>query len=118
MAVLKLMDRALVLGVTEQGVQLLAETELAPLEEALTAEAPARHRRAGQLRAAQSIAVDAETLAALEVGSEPVDGTRLAAPVPPAGVAGQTSAGARPRPWTVPSCRLRPGSSWSVRPGI
>ena len=35
-AVLKLMDRALVLGVTEQGVQLLTETELAPIEEALT----------------------------------------------------------------------------------
>jgi len=59
-AVLKLMDRALVLGVTEQGVQLLTETELAPLEDALTVEAPARHRRS------QSIKVDAETLAELE----------------------------------------------------
>lgn len=41
-AVLKLMDRALVLGVTEQGVQLLTETELAPIEQALTVPAPAR----------------------------------------------------------------------------
>ncbi len=59
-AVLKLMDRALVLGVTEQGVQLLTETDLAPLEDALTVEAPARHRRA------QTIKVDADTLAELE----------------------------------------------------
>lgn len=41
-AVLKLMDRALVLGVTEQGVQLLTETELAPIEQALTVPAPGR----------------------------------------------------------------------------
>ncbi len=36
--VLRVMDRALVLGVTEQGVRLLTETELAPIEEALAAE--------------------------------------------------------------------------------
>jgi flagellar protein FliO/FliZ len=41
--VLKLMDRALVLGVTEQGVQLLTETELAPIEQVLTV--PAQPRR-------------------------------------------------------------------------
>lgn len=41
-AVLKLMDRALVLGVTEQGVQLLTEAELAPIEQALTVPAPGR----------------------------------------------------------------------------
>lgn len=63
-AVLKLMDRALVLGVTEQGVQLLAETELAPLEEALTVEPASRHRRA-----VKPITVDADTLAELEAGS-------------------------------------------------
>jgi flagellar protein FliO/FliZ len=40
--VLKLMDRALVLGVTEQGVQLLTETELAPIEQALTLPASPR----------------------------------------------------------------------------
>jgi flagellar protein FliO/FliZ len=65
-AVLKVMDRALVLGVTEQGVQLLTETELAPLEDALTIEAPARHRRA-----MKPISVDADTLAALEAGDTP-----------------------------------------------
>ena len=35
-AVLKVMDRALVLGVTEQGIRLLTETELSPIEDALT----------------------------------------------------------------------------------
>jgi flagellar protein FliO/FliZ len=43
--VLKLMDRALVLGVTEQGVQLLTETELAPIEQALTVPSPPRRRQ-------------------------------------------------------------------------
>ncbi len=38
-AVLKVMDRALVLGVTEQGIRLLTETELSPIEDALAAEA-------------------------------------------------------------------------------
>ena len=33
--VLRVMDRALVLGVTEQGVQLITETELAAVEQAL-----------------------------------------------------------------------------------
>lgn len=37
--VLRVMDRALVLGVTEQGVQLITETELSAVEEALTVEA-------------------------------------------------------------------------------
>ncbi len=36
--VLRVMDRALVLGVTEQGVQLITETELSAVEEALTTE--------------------------------------------------------------------------------
>jgi flagellar protein FliO/FliZ len=37
-AVLKVMDRALVLGVTEQGIRLLTETELGPIEDALAVE--------------------------------------------------------------------------------
>lgn len=37
-AVLKVMDRALVLGVTEQGIRLLTETELSPIEDALSVE--------------------------------------------------------------------------------
>lgn len=68
-AVLKLMDRALVLGVTEQGVQLLTETELAPLEDALTVEAPARHRRAA------TVSIDADSLAELEAGVRAESGT-------------------------------------------
>lgn len=35
--VLRVMDRALVLGVTEQGVQLITETELSAVEDALAA---------------------------------------------------------------------------------
>jgi flagellar protein FliO/FliZ len=35
-AVLKVMDKAYVLGVTDQSVQLLSETELEPIESALT----------------------------------------------------------------------------------
>ncbi|MEO6700021.1 MAG: flagellar biosynthetic protein FliO [Jatrophihabitantaceae bacterium] len=42
-AVLRVMDRALVLGVTENGIRLLTETELAPIEDALVVEsAPPR----------------------------------------------------------------------------
>ena len=37
--VLRVMDRALVLGVTEQGVQLLTETELSAIEDALASDA-------------------------------------------------------------------------------
>jgi len=37
--VLRVMDRALVLGVTEQGVQLLTETELPAIEDALASDA-------------------------------------------------------------------------------
>jgi flagellar protein FliO/FliZ len=37
--VLRVMDRALVLGVTEQGVQLITETELSAIEDALATEA-------------------------------------------------------------------------------
>lgn len=47
--VLRVMDRALVLGVTEQGVRLLTETELAPIEEVLAAE-PASSRGWPKLR--------------------------------------------------------------------
>ena len=37
--VLRVMDRALVLGVTEQGVQLITETELSAIEDALASDA-------------------------------------------------------------------------------
>lgn len=42
--VLRLMDRALVLGVTEQGVRLITETELGPIEEALAASSVSSRR--------------------------------------------------------------------------
>jgi len=44
--VLRVMDRALVLGVTEQGVQLITETELSAVEEALATEATTGRSRA------------------------------------------------------------------------
>ncbi|MFL6160968.1 MAG: flagellar biosynthetic protein FliO [Jatrophihabitantaceae bacterium] len=53
--VLKLMDRALVLGVTEQGVQLLTEAELAPIEQALTVSATPRRRAAEPALAAETV---------------------------------------------------------------
>jgi len=73
-AVLKLMDRALVLGVTEQGVQLLTETELAPIEQALSV--PAVSRR----RPAQPIEPDGELPAILPPalpGKSKLDGSVL-----------------------------------------
>jgi flagellar protein FliO/FliZ len=63
--VLKLMDRALVLGVTEQGVQLLTEAELAPIEQALTVPAAPRRRPARPVAAAAVL--DLETV---EPGSD------------------------------------------------
>jgi flagellar protein FliO/FliZ len=51
--VLRVLDRALVLGVTEQGVQLITETELSAVEDALATDAaPGRGR--GRARAAVS----------------------------------------------------------------
>ncbi|CAN5477370.1 hypothetical protein BH10ACT8_BH10ACT8_00540 [soil metagenome] len=44
-AVLKIMDRALVVGVTESGVRLLAETDLEPIEQVLVDQRPAAGRR-------------------------------------------------------------------------
>jgi flagellar protein FliO/FliZ len=61
-AVLKVMDRALVVGVTDQGVRLLTETELEPLLAAITAQAtkPPRQR-------------NAESVGSVPVGSLPID---------------------------------------------
>jgi flagellar protein FliO/FliZ len=81
-AVLKLMDRALVLGVTEQGVQLLTETELAPIEQALTVPAARRPAPAAERRrSAEPLELDGE----------------LAPPaLPPAAVGKPTPAGSMP----------------------
>ena len=59
--VLKLMDRALVLGVTEQGVQLLTEAELAPIEQALTVPAAPRRRPAPRVAAATVLDLESAT---------------------------------------------------------
>ncbi|MDQ2837576.1 MAG: flagellar biosynthetic protein FliO [Actinomycetota bacterium] len=56
--VLRVMDRALVLGVTEQGVRLITETELAPIEEALATE-PASSRAWPRLRPTPAEALEA-----------------------------------------------------------
>jgi flagellar biosynthetic protein FliO len=48
-AVLRVMDRALVLGVTEQGIRLITETELSPIEDVLATE-PAPSRAWSMLR--------------------------------------------------------------------
>jgi flagellar protein FliO/FliZ len=77
-AVLKLMDRALVLGVTEQGVQLLTETELAPIEQVLTVPAASRRRPAEPIEPDGEPAVDSR-LPALPAftGKSKLDGSVL-----------------------------------------
>jgi flagellar protein FliO/FliZ len=60
--VLRVMDRALVLGVTEQGVQLIGETELSAVEEALATE-PSRGRPWSSKQLAQAEALDADDAA-------------------------------------------------------
>jgi len=82
--VLKLMDRALVLGVTEQGVQLLTETELAPIEQVLTVPAPSRRRAAGPaLEAAAGPALEAAAEPALDATAESASGTEVVLPALP-----------------------------------
>lgn len=68
--VLRVMDRALVLGVTEQGVRLITETELAPIEDALAGEPGPARGWPGLRRAPQAI----------EAGSEPAADAEPALP--------------------------------------
>jgi flagellar biogenesis protein FliO len=60
--VLRVMDRALVLGVTEQGIRLITETDLLAIEDALASESPSRRAwsraDAGELIRAGGTAVD------------------------------------------------------------
>jgi len=72
--VLRVMDRALVLGVTEQGVQLITETELSAVEDALATEA-APARSLGR-RARAELPTGAESAGA-EVAELPSAGPRL-----------------------------------------
>lgn len=58
--VLQVMDRALVLGVTEQGIRLITETDLQELQAALDVPAPGK-RRAGRVTAAEARAAEAVT---------------------------------------------------------
>ncbi|MEO6503706.1 MAG: flagellar biosynthetic protein FliO [Jatrophihabitantaceae bacterium] len=58
--VLRVMDRALVLGVTEQGVQLISETELSAVEEALAVET-ARSRVRSRKQPAEALDAEAVT---------------------------------------------------------
>ena len=66
--VLRVMDRALVLGVTEQGIRLIAETDLSAVEDALAAEAetPRGLLRSRPVLPASEPALDAELPDALE----------------------------------------------------
>lgn len=93
-AVLRVMDRALVLGVTEQGVQLITETELSAVEDALATEA-APGRGLGRRARAE-----------LPTGAEP--GAELAEL--PSGVAEKGFAGPRPagRPSALDGSVLSP----------
>jgi flagellar protein FliO/FliZ len=68
-AVVKVMDRALVLGVTDNGVRLLSETELAPIEAVLSSDRP-RRTRAGAHAAPVSMSVPAGSLAAASTITE------------------------------------------------
>jgi flagellar biogenesis protein FliO len=84
--VLRVMDRALVLGVTEQGVRLLTETELAPIEEALAAE-PVSSRSWPKLRlpAGASALETSDSLESPVLDEQNPTGVSLAkAPVRPA----------------------------------
>jgi flagellar protein FliO/FliZ len=51
-AVVKVMDRALVVGISDQGVRLLTEAELAPIEIALASERTKPSRQIGGARSA------------------------------------------------------------------
>jgi len=72
--VLKLMDRALVLGVTEQGVQLLTEAELGPIEQALAVPVPSKRRA---VESSESESEDDTELPALAGVQLPGSGSRL-----------------------------------------
>lgn len=77
--VVRVMDRALVLGVTEQGVQLITETELSAVENALATEAtPGRNRN--RARAAETADVTEDRPLDLQLqptGRSALDGSVL-----------------------------------------
>jgi flagellar protein FliO/FliZ len=90
--VLRVMDRALVLGVTEQGVQLITETELSAIEDALATDAD-QGRGWSRLRMTPAGAAAGEDAA--DSGSEPSGLPELSAlSGRPAGRRRQLSAGA------------------------
>lgn len=77
--VLRVMDRALVLGVTEQGVQLISETELSAVEEALATET-SRGRAGSRKQLAEGRTPDAEAgESPLETAGQPAGRRGVAA---------------------------------------
>lgn len=72
--VLRVMDRALVLGVTEQGVQLIGETELSAVEEALATTETGRSRSWSRKQLAEAETPEAEDAGSpLEPARQPTD---------------------------------------------
>ncbi|MDT5016859.1 MAG: flagellar protein FliO/FliZ [Mycobacterium sp.] len=63
-AVVKVMDRALVVGISDQGVRLLTEAELAPIEMALASERTNPSRQIGRARGAIAKPAEQPTAAA------------------------------------------------------
>ncbi|UQX87965.1 flagellar biosynthetic protein FliO [Jatrophihabitans telluris] len=91
-AVLKVADRALVIGVSEHGVRLLAETELDPIQQALDIDrAPAPRRGAKGLRA-ESDAVEVLPRVSRRTVTARTSATAPAAATGPAGSVAQTGA--------------------------
>ena len=80
-AVIKVMDRALVVGVTDQGVRLLSETELGPIEAVLSAERPRKARAAAPARHGARELAPIVAPVALDA--------QIATPVPPVSLPGQ-----------------------------
>jgi flagellar protein FliO/FliZ len=79
-AVLKVADRALVIGVTDQGVQLLSETDLEQIETALTVVKPATGRKSGTLTAPGTMSpVELDGATAPTAGRGALDGSVLSA---------------------------------------
>lgn len=77
-AVLRVMDRALVLGVTEQGVRLITETQLGPIEEVLADTSSVRYPRLWRPRNA-ALELDGAELAGAELDGFELDRAELSA---------------------------------------
>jgi flagellar protein FliO/FliZ len=72
-AVLQVLDRAIVVGVTDQGVALLAEAELELVQQVLASERPVKHRRSGRAAAVVATGPNLQTLSIASSSSTPAD---------------------------------------------